>query len=212
MPTTAVRAVPVEVPSHQEIEARFHALLPELRSRALAIAAASRGDPDEVLAEVIGFAWYDHRQSALKGRWLTGSQLAWYGRLRVREGHSLGSRRSKSDILSLACQRKGRAKIVSLSTMDERRADDPCRQQFDRLIGENQPSIPAEVAARIDWSSLRHQLPGRLRRILDGLIAGEGTGQIARSLGVSAARVCQQKDQLRAAVAGFFGNALPVYL
>jgi hypothetical protein len=197
------------IPSPAEIEARFLVLLPELRTRALEIAAASRTDPDEVLAEVMGFAWYDYRQSALKGRWLAAEQMAWYGRLRVREGHSLGSRRSKCDILSPSCQRKGRSKVVYLSNLIERRSDDPYRRQFDQIIGQGQRNPGDEAAVKIDWQTLRHRLPRRLRSVLDGIVTGRGTSEIARQLQVSPARVCQLKEQLAATVTGFFGGVLP---
>lgn len=196
------------VPSQAEIERRFLPLLPELRTRALEIAAASRTDPDETLAEVMGFAWYDYQQSALKGRWLAAEQMAWYGRLRVREGHSLGSRRSKCDALSTACRRRGRSNVIHLSRLAEG-IPDPIQKRFDQAITTGQRNPADEAAVRIDWNALRNILTGRLRRILDGLIAGEGTGQLAKALGISAARVCQLKTELAAAVAGFFASTLP---
>lgn len=58
------------VPSDGEIADRFHSLLPELRSPALTIAARDRHDPDEVVAELLGFGWWNYQSAARRGKWL----------------------------------------------------------------------------------------------------------------------------------------------
>lgn len=206
---TAVSTAAVAVPTQQEIADRFREIYPELLSRAVAIAAKER-DSEEVVQEILSFSWWNYQSAARRGKSLTASQLAWVGMRRVRgEGCSLGSPRTKTDALSPGCRMRGRSRIVYLSSMDERRADDPCRRQFDQAIITGQRNPANEAAVKIDWTALRRQLPGRLRRLLDGIAVGRGTCEIARRLRVSPGRVCQLKDQLRVAVANFFGANLP---
>jgi hypothetical protein len=212
MPAQVCRLSEVAVPSQTDISARFRDLYPELLSRACRIADRER-DPEETVQELLSFAWSNFSSAARRGKWLTPSQLSWVGMKRIRgEGCSLGSRRSKTDALAPGCRMRGRSKIVYLSTMNERRADDPCRRQFDEVIIQGQRDPGEQAITRLDWSALRHRLPGRLRRILDGLVAGESNGQIAKALGISAPRAFQLKQQLRTAISTFFGNALPTSL
>jgi hypothetical protein len=174
-------------------------------SRARAIAATTP-DPEETVQELMAYAWWNHQQSARKGRWLSAGQLAWVGMKRIRVGAVLGSSRTASDVMAPACQRQGRARIIHLSTMDGRGVDDPIRQQFDQVIGQGLRSIPAEVAARIDWASLRAVRPDRQRRVLDHLAIGRTPSEIAKRLRVSPSRVTQIKNQLAESVMSFFGQ------
>jgi hypothetical protein len=207
MPATAVRAV--VVPSQQEIEERFRSLYPELLSRACAIAAHER-DPEEAVAEIMGFSWWNYQQAALRGRWLSPGQLAWVAMQRVRgEACSLGSPRSSTDVMAPACQRRRRANVIPLSSLSERCAEDPCRKRFGEVIGQGQRNPADEAATRIDWKALRADLPGRLRCVLDGLVAGRGTSEIAKRMRLSPARISQLKQELGAAVVGFFSSTLP---
>lgn len=121
----------------------------------------------------------------------------------------MGSPRSRTDVLSPGCQRRRRANVISLSAFDEGLRPGRLQHRFDEVIIEGQRNPADEAAVRIDWQALRTALPGRLRRVLDGLAIGRGTSEIAKRLRLSPARVSQIKADLASAVAGFFGDALP---
>jgi hypothetical protein len=212
MPAQVCHLSEVAVPTQSEVADRFRDLYPELLSRACRIAARER-DPEEVVQELLSFAWSNFSSTARKGRWLTASQLSWVGMKRVRgEGCSLGSKRSTTDALSPICLRKKRTRIYHLSAMADAAVPKGIRVRFHEVITQGCHG-PAEAAAvRLDWCSLRSGLPLQQRRVLDGLAAGRGTNEIAEKLRVSASRVSQIKTDLGRAVAGFFASTLPTSL
>jgi hypothetical protein len=187
-------------------------LYPELLSRACAIGARER-DPEEVVQEILGFSWWNYAQAARKGRWLTAGQLAFIAMRRVRgEGSSLGSRRTKTDALSPACRMCGRSKILYLSNLGQGDHSRRLNALFDQAISQGQRNPANEAAVKIDWGALRSALPSRLQRVLDDLVAGRGTCEIAKRLRLSPGRICQLKVELGRSVAGFFGSSLPDWI
>jgi hypothetical protein len=192
-----------------QITERFLELHPELLSRACAIAARSN-DPEEVVQEILAFSYWNFSQAARKGRWLTAGQLAYIARRRVRgEGCTLGSSRTKTDVLSTGCRRLKRSNVLYLSGFAGSAYPDRLQDRFDEVVSQGQRNPADQAITRIDWGTLRSALSDRLKQVLDGLVAGRGTCEIAKHLRVSPARVTQLKDELGQVVAEFFVSTMP---
>ena len=66
--------------------------------------------------------------------------------------------------------------------------------------------MPDQVQFRLDFPAWVGSLAAAKRRVLDRLLAGERTADVAAAAGVSAARVSQVRAELRADYARFCGD------
>lgn len=75
----------------------------------------------------------------------------------------------------------------------------PTRSGFDSCDVGRPGSDPAKLAAlRIDYSEWLQSLPDRPRQIAEALASGEATGELAKTLGCSPARISQIRRELEA--------------
>ena len=205
-------------PTDAEIQEKFLALLPELNCRVKAIGKnVNRHDYEEVAAEAMAMAWRNFRAKARRGTWLNATQLAWYSWAWVRSARRIAGG-SATDVHDEQCQRRGRAKIISISTLMQPRRKmrgdvtpmpDRLQKDFERAIeGRHKESPLQRAATRIDWRALSKTLSPRLRTLLKRLSRGDRPGQIAVSFGVSPCRISQLISELQRAVVEFFGGEL----
>jgi hypothetical protein len=64
------------------------------------------------------------------------------------------------------------------------------------------------VLREIDWDAFMQTLDARKRTIVEELMIGGGTGDIARRLAVTSARIVQLKREIGEAIRKFMGNAI----
>jgi hypothetical protein len=65
----------------------------------------------------------------------------------------------------------------------------------ERLRDNMQTPVVEQVVFRIDFRDWLATLSGRNRQVVDDLMAGEGTGEVARKFGLSPGRVSQLRRQ-----------------
>jgi hypothetical protein len=188
-------------PSSRERDARasnerFLEMLPVIR-RYARMAFRDR-DPEaraEKVQEVIANAFVAFRRLVEQGKadLAYPTPLAMYAIRQVKSGRHVGSKLNVRDVSSRHCQiRKG----IRLGRLDHYDKD---AEQWKEILVEDHRAGPAEIAAvRIDFASWLASLPGRLRKIVATLAAGEGTVAAAKRFGVSAARISQLRGELKA--------------
>lgn len=87
---------------------------------------------------------------------------------------------------------------------------DPTCEEEDSTVGDTiackSEDIAAKVLRRIDWSEFLDTLDARKRRIVEELMYGYGTGDIARLFSVSASRIVQLKREIARRIKEFMGD------
>lgn len=205
-------------PGVAAVQRRFETLLPELASRAAAIAksvACNAVDQEEAVAEVVAHAWLNFSSAAKRGKWLAAGQLAWVAWQAVRTGRPAAGGSSITDVLDPRLQRLRRARVISMTpwlrsrpklgaagTMRERAEETLVARAIAASV-RTDPGVRARL--RIDWAAFTRRQPLRFQRMLLDLCVGRGNAEIARRLGVTAGRATQLRADLGREVAVFFG-------
>ena len=127
------------------------------------------------------------------GKQVIAKSVAYYSIQRIKSGRRSYSS-GRTDVHGPGCQLDQRCVIVSLEMPVDMEDDD------NLTLGESlacRSDDPATVAGRdVDWTELEHVLDDRKRTLVQALHAGHGTGQIAKTLQVSAPRVVQMKREV----------------
>jgi hypothetical protein len=148
---------------------------------------------EEYLAEMVALAWKWHLRLAERGKDSTcfPSALATFAARAVRCGRKLAGMDRSKDVLSpLAQQRRGFAvcKLPDCSTLDG--------SPLDEALHDNTRTPPDEQCAfRIDFPAWRATHAERDRRLLDDLMLGERTLDVAGKYGLSPGRVSQLRRE-----------------
>jgi hypothetical protein len=91
---------------------------------------------------------------------------------------------------------------------------DPTCDEDDLTVGDTiackSEDTATKVLRQIDWSEFLDTLDARKRRIVEELMFGYGTGEIASLLAVSATRVVQLKREIGQKIKEFLGNNILV--
>ena len=146
----------------------------------------------DLMAETLAMAWKHFLTLVQRGKDPTRfiTTLALRCSQAARAGRRLvGSERSKDVMSPVAHARHGFA-VGSLD--DEFRDYDDLTEA---LVDNTRSLIPDQVAFRIDFPRWRRGLGSRNRRVLDALMSGEGTGDVAIRFGMSEARVSQLRRE-----------------
>jgi hypothetical protein len=211
MPTVPAAVSRSEVEPQAAVAVEFEALLPELKRLAQAFSKKC-SDPDEVMAEILAFSWWNYFQAARKGIRLTPAQLLFVARRRVRSGRTLGNPESATDVHSIVTQRMRRSQIHRLSEFHGKpsKLNSKIGRRFTEAITSDQGN-PAEISRiHLDWSALRTKLSDRHNALVDGFALGRSNTEMAKRLRLSPARITQIMPELRREIQNFFGVALPV--
>ena len=153
-----------------------------------------RHQQEELLAEMTGLCWRWHLRLAERGKDATRfpTALATFAARAVRSGRRLAGMDRTKDVLSpLAQQRKGFAvgKLPDYSALDG--------SPLDEALHDNTRTPPDEQCAfRIDFPAWRATHAERDRRLLDDLMLGERTLDVAGKYGLSPGRVSQLRREL----------------
>jgi hypothetical protein len=148
---------------------------------------------EEYIAEMVALCWAWHRRLAERGKDSTRfpTALATFAARAVRSGRRLAGMERTKDVLSpLAQQRKGFAvcKLPDCSTLDG--------SPLDEALHDNTMSPPDQQAMfRIDFPAWRASRTERDRLVLDDLMLGERTLDVAGKHGLSPGRVSQLRRE-----------------
>ena len=177
------------------LHARFLLILPriELHGRVYFRHLRCPHRRQDAIAEMVALCWKWFVRLDGRGRDATRfpSALATFAARAVRSGRRLAGMDRSKDVLSpLAQQRRGFAvgKLPDCSTLDG--------SPLDEALHDNTRTPPDEQCAfRIDFPAWRATHAERDRRLLDDLMLGERTLDVAGKYGLSPGRVSQLRRQ-----------------
>ena len=177
------------------LHARFQELLPLLRSYAGKSFRflENRHDREDAVAEAIALCW------------------AWYARLAHR-GKDAGTFVRTLVRYAVVHVKAGRRSCGAVNTRDVLTPEARTRRGFDvmtlpdcsgkdgsvweeALHANRQTPVPEQVVFRVDFGAWRAGRAERDRRVLDDLMLGERTGDVARKYGLTAGRVSQMRRE-----------------
>jgi hypothetical protein len=152
----------------------------------------------EVICEMVALCWQWFRRLAHRGK--DGSRfptvLARYAARHVRAGRRLCGREPAQDIMAPAGRRRhgfARGTLHGHGTMFHRTV---LGNSLADVLYDNTRTPPPEAAAfRCDFPAWRQTRCERDRRLIDALMQGERTGDLAKAFGLTAARVSQLRRE-----------------
>ena len=178
-------------PSLAQLHARFLLILPriELHGRVVFRAVKCPHAKEEAIAEMLALCWLWfvrlHRQG--KDPMQFPSALATYAARAVRSGRRLcGQERSKDVLSPLAQQRHGLlvSRLPQASTLNGTPVEEA-------LQDNTQTPVPEQVSFRMDFPAWLCSRTDRDRRVIEDLMLGERTLDVAQRHGLSPGRISQ---------------------
>jgi hypothetical protein len=144
---------------------------------------------DDAVAETVALAWHWFRRLAQRGKDASRFPVAFanYAARAAKNGRRLcGQEKTKDPLSPLAQQRRGFA-VQSLPMASSMNGN-----LFDEALAHNtQTPVPDQVSFRLDFPAWRLQRCERDRRLIDELMVGERTLDVARRYGLTPARISQ---------------------
>jgi hypothetical protein len=200
-------AVPTLPPSPlEDLHSRFQTVLPriERHARIYFRAITCPDNKADCIAETLAVAWQWFVRLAERGKDATqfASALATLAARAVRSGRRVCGREKARDVLSPLAQRRHGFAVERLSDV-RTRAGSPVAE----ALTNNTVTPPADQAAfRCDFP---HWLGGygeRDRQMIDDLMVGERTADIAKKYGLSSGRVSQKRRAFHRDWCAFHGD------
>ena len=158
---------------------------------------------EEATCEAVALCWVWFVRLARRGRQphTFATRLAGYAARAARSGRRACGSEPVADVCSPTCSKRKGVRLTSLS------APDPAGDCLAEAVHDNtRTPVPDQVQFRLDFPAWVGSLAAAKRRVLDRLLAGERTADVAAAAGVSAARVSQVRAELRADYARFCGD------
>jgi hypothetical protein len=198
---TAVSTVCLEALHHH-----FLLILPriELHARVRSRHLVCPAQRDDFICEAVALAWRSFLRLAERGKDATQfpSALATGVVRAVRSGRRLRGQERSRDVMSAAAQRRHGFRVEELlpPAIHERFRSEPlgqrCQDAFEERLKDNtQTPVLDQVVFRCDFPAWLLTLVQRNRMVVDELMAGEGTGDVARKFGLSPGRISQLRRQ-----------------
>jgi hypothetical protein len=199
---TAVSTVCLEA-----LHRHFLLILPriELHARVWSRHLVCPGQREDFVCEAVALAWKSFLRLAERGKDATrfASALAFLAVRAVRSGRRLCGQERARDVMSPSAQRSHGFRVEHLlpsPTINEKPQGEPCGQRrqdaFEARLRDNtQTPVPDQAAFRCDFPAWLLTLTQRNRQVVDELVAGEGTGDVARKFGLSPGRISQLRRQ-----------------
>jgi hypothetical protein len=133
------------------------------------------------------------------------NSIAYYSIQRTKSGRrSYGDNRS--DVMFPGYQMDHEGSLCSMQ--------DPVCDEDDATVGDTIASRSEDTASKvlrqIDWDAFLDTLDARKRRIVEEMMLGYGTGDIARLLAVTAPRIVQLKKEIAQKIKDFMGDTILV--
>ena len=147
----------------------------------------------DAIAETVAIAWRWFLRLVERGRDAAQfvSTFAVLAARHVRSGRKLCGQEKSGDVMSAQAQQRHHFTVSHLpegSSLDG--------NIFDEALRDNTRSeVPAQVAFRIDFPNWLASLSDRDRRVVEQLILGERTLDVARRFGISPGRVSQLRRE-----------------
>jgi hypothetical protein len=148
---------------------------------------------EEYIAEMVALAWAWHRRLAERGKDATQfpTAIARFAGRAVGSGRRLAGMDRANDVLSPSAQRR-RGFLVSALPEVSTLSDNPLAE----ALHDNTRTPPDEQCAfRLDFPAWRATHAERDRRLLDDLMLGERTLDVAGKYGLSPGRVSQLRRE-----------------
>ncbi len=162
-------------------------------------------DPEELVQDATTSAAEMVEAMEKAGKKPLPHSIAYYSIQRTKSGRrSYGDIRS--DVMSPGFQMDNEGSVCSMQ--------DPASDDEDLTVGDAIASKSEDIASKIlreiDWDAFLDTLETRKRRIIEELMMGFGTGDIARLFSVSAARITQLKREIAQDIKEFMGDSILV--
>jgi hypothetical protein len=185
------------LPAQEALHEGFLALLPRIVVHARFCFRHMRcpHQKEDAIAEAIALAWRWYLRLAERGKDAAGfpSALAVFAARRVRGGRRLCRKESSKDVLTRSAQVRHGFTVAPLPP-GSRLGDNV----FDQALRDNmQTPVPEQVCFRCDFPSWHGTRSDRDRRLIDDLMIGGRTGEVASKHGLSPARVAQLRREFR---------------
>lgn len=137
------------------------------------------------------------------GKLPSPNSVAYYSIQRTKSGRrSYGD--TRCDVMNPGFQMDNEGALCS---MQEPVCDEDDLTVSDTIACKSE-DIAAKVLRQIDWDTFLDRLDSRKRRIVEEMMLGFGTGDIARLFSVSAARVVQLKREIAKDIKAFMGDSV----
>jgi hypothetical protein len=176
--------------SPDELHAAFLTILPRIELHGRCFFRHKKGDKrDEAIAEMVALAWKSFVNCARNGKDATTfpMALARFAAQAVHNGRRLCGQERIKDVLSPRAQQLHSFTVVSLRVGSSRNDN-----VFDEALTDNtQTPVLDQVAFRFDFPAWRLTRSDRDRRVIDDLMIGERTMDVAERYGLTAARISQ---------------------
>ena len=148
---------------------------------------------EEYIAEMVALTWKWHRRLAERGKDATQfpSAIAAYAARGVRNGRKLAGMDRARDVLSPLARQRHDFAVARLPADSSLSGN-----AFDEALRDNTQTPPDEQCAfRIDFPAWRASRAERDRRVLDDLMVGGRTLEVAGKYGISPGRVSQLRRE-----------------
>ena len=169
---------------------------------------------EEAVQEAIASACVSYRLLAVQGKLdvAHASTIAKFAVRHVRSGrHVGGSQDAAKDVMSPAAQRRHGVRVVGYDPgCPGRGGGGRCDGWRQVAVADRRHPIPDTAAFRIDFGRWLTTLGGRDREVIDALVSGERTSEVAARFGVTPGRVAQLRRRYERAWQVFQGDgAIP---
>jgi hypothetical protein len=203
-PGVPQRATPPLLAPGAGLHARFLSILPRIATHGrVYFRHLRRADREEAIQEMVALSWKWFLRLAGRGKDATRfpSALASYAARAVRSGRRVCGQERGRDALSPSAQRRHGFLVSALPEVSTL-SDNPLSE----ALADNTRTPPDEQCAfRLDFPAWRLSRAERDRRIIDELMRGERTLDVAGRHGLSPARVSQLRREFHADWARFCG-------
>jgi hypothetical protein len=188
--TTTAVTTHVAASAIDPLHADFLTILPRIELHGRVYFRHKKPDKrDEAIAEMVALAWKSFVNCVRNGKNPLDFPMALARRAAqaVHNGRRLCGQERIKDVLSPRAQQQHNFTVVSLpegSSLNGNVFDDA-------LIDNTQTPVPDQVSFRIDFPAWRLTRSDRDRRVIDDLMVGERTMDVADKHGLTAARISQ---------------------
>jgi DNA-directed RNA polymerase specialized sigma24 family protein len=181
---------------------QFVAALPAIRQSARYALRRRRRDREDLLAEAIACAWKAWHGLVDRGRNPVDVGVtaiaAWAARHALK-GRRIGNRsggRGAMDIFHHRAQKLRSFRVVSFDSNAATSSGSGHATWRDWLVADRRVSPADEACFRLDFQDWLSRLPARRRKTAELLAQGEGTLEVARSVGISPPAISQARGWL----------------
>lgn len=162
-------------------------------------------DPEELVQDATASAAEMLDAMEKVGKKPLPNSIAYYSIQRTKSGRrSYGDIRC--DVMSPGFQMDHEGSVCSMQ--------EPVCDEDDLTVGDTiackTEDMASKVLRQIDWQAFLETLDVRKRRIVEELMFGYGTGDIARLFSISAARIVQLKREIAQDIKDFMGDSILV--